>query len=160
MTTNFKKSLHRVQDALKERGYQTCTVLELAASTRTAQEAADAIGCTLAQIVKSLIFEGVQSGDPILVLASGVNRVNEKVLAKLAGEPIRRAHPNFVRERTGFAVGGVPPLGHSEPLQPFIDEDLLQFDEVWAAAGTPHAVFKLKAVDLPSLTDGKVMNIK
>ncbi len=82
MTTNFKKSLQRVQDALKERGHADCTVLELAASTRTAQEAADAIGCTLAQIVKSLIFEGVESGDPILVLASGANRVNEKALAQ------------------------------------------------------------------------------
>jgi prolyl-tRNA editing enzyme YbaK/EbsC (Cys-tRNA(Pro) deacylase) len=160
MTTNFKKSLQRVQDALNERGHKDCTVLELAASTRTAQEAADAIGCTLAQIVKSLIFEGVESGDPILVLASGVNRVNENALAKLAGEPIRRAHPNFVRERTGFAVGGVPPLGHSEPLQPFIDEDLLQFDEIWAAAGTPHAVFKLKAADLESLTNGRRVSIK
>lgn len=160
MTTNFKKSLRRVQDALIERGYQDCTVLELADSTRTAQEAADAIGCTLAQIVKSLIFEGVESGNPILVLASGVNRVNEKALARLAGEPIRRAHPNFVRERTGFAVGGVPPLGHSEPLQPFIDEDLLQFDEIWAAAGTPHAVFKLKAADLQALTNGRVVNIQ
>jgi len=160
MTTNFKKSLQRVQDALKERGHDDTIVVELAASTRTAQEAADAIGCTLAQIVKSLIFEGVESGDPILVLASGVNRVNEKSLAKLAGEPIRRAHPNFVRERTGFAVGGVPPLGHNEPLQPYIDEDLFQFDEVWAAAGTPHAVFCLKSADLEALTGGKVVSIK
>jgi prolyl-tRNA editing enzyme YbaK/EbsC (Cys-tRNA(Pro) deacylase) len=160
MTTNFKKSLQRVQDALKERGYENCIVLELAASTRTAQEAADAIGCSLAQIVKSLIFEGEESGDPILVLASGANRVNEKALAALAGEAIKRAHPNFVRKRTGFAVGGVPPLGHTEPLQPFIDEDLLQFDEVWAAAGTPHAVFKLKAADLESLTGGRVVSIK
>jgi len=160
MTTNFKKSLKRVQNALNERGHANLTVLELAASTRTAQEAADAIGCTLAQIVKSLIFEGEESGDPILVLVSGVNRVNEKTLAKLAGEPIKRAHPNFVRKRTGFAVGGVPPLGHNDPLQPFIDEDLLQFDEVWAAAGTPHAVFRLKAADLESLTNGKVVSIK
>ncbi|MCD4673212.1 MAG: YbaK/EbsC family protein [Anaerolineaceae bacterium] len=159
MTTHFKKSLQRVQDALNESGY-AYTVQELAASTRTAQEAADAVGCTLAQIVKSLIFEGEESGNPILVLASGANRVNEKTLAKLAGEPIRRAHPNFVRQRTGFAVGGVPPLGHSEPLQPFIDEDLHQFDEIWAAAGTPHAVFCLKSVDLQPLTGGKVVSIK
>ena len=160
MTTNFKKSLQRVQDALVERGYTDCTVVELAASTRTAQEAADAIGCTLAQIVKSLIFEGKESGDPILVLASGAKRVNEKTLAALAGEPIQRAHPNFVRQRTGFAVGGVPPLGHDVPLQPFIDEDLLQFDDVWAAAGTPHAVFQLKAAHLQSMTNGRIVNVK
>lgn len=159
MTTHFKKSLQRVQDVLNESGY-AYTVQELAASTRTAQEAADAVGCTLAQIVKSLIFEGERSGNPILILASGANRVNEKTLAKLAGEPIRRAHPNFVRQRTGFAVGGVPPLGHSVPLQPFIDEDLLQFDEIWAAAGTPHAVFCLKSADLQPLTGGKVVKIK
>jgi prolyl-tRNA editing enzyme YbaK/EbsC (Cys-tRNA(Pro) deacylase) len=160
MTNNFKKAAQRVQAALTERGYGECQVLELSDSTRTAQEAAEAVGCTLEQIVKSLIFEGVESGNPILVLASGANRVNEETLAKLAGEPIRRAHPDFVRQRTGFAVGGVPPLGHDEPLQPFIDEDLLQYEDVWAAAGTPHAVFRLKSADLQTLTGGRVVGIK
>jgi prolyl-tRNA editing enzyme YbaK/EbsC (Cys-tRNA(Pro) deacylase) len=159
MSSNTKKSTERVQDALKERGYGY-VVLELADSTRTSQEAAEAVGCTLGQIVKSLIFEGKHSGKPILVLASGANRVNEKALAKLAGEPIGRAHPDFVRQHTGFAVGGVPPLAHDEPLQPFIDEDLLQYDEIWAAAGTPHAVFRLKAADLVAMTGGKLVCIK
>lgn len=94
------------------------------------------------------------------MLASGANRVNEKTLAQLVGEPIRRATPDFVREHTGFAVGGVPPLGHNQPLHPFIDQDLMQFEEVWAAAGTPHAVFCVKAADLPALTDGLVVNIQ
>ncbi len=124
------------------------------ASTRTAQEAAQAIGCQVAQIVKSLIFKTRQTHRPILVIASGVNRVNEKRLAELVGEPIERASADFVREQTGFAIGGVPPLGHAHPLEVFVDRDLSQYDVIWAAAGTPFAVFRLTPAELEKITPG------
>src|SRR6266550_2598859 len=130
-----------VQSALDAAGIEA-RVVELAASTRTAAEAAAAIGCSVAQIAKSLVFRG-RSGEAILVIASGTNRVDEKKLAALAGEPIAKADADFVRERTGYAIGGVPPAGHASPLRTFIDRDLLLFDLIWAAAGTPHAVFEL-----------------
>jgi prolyl-tRNA editing enzyme YbaK/EbsC (Cys-tRNA(Pro) deacylase) len=123
-------------------------------------EAAQAVGCQVGQIVKSLIFKGRQSGKPVLVIASGPNRVNEKRVGELFGEPIEKANADFVRQHTGFAVGGVPPVGHLEPLQTFIDEDLLQYDEIWAAAGTPHAVFCLTPKDLMAMTSGEITSIK
>ncbi|GIV59981.1 MAG: prolyl-tRNA editing protein [Rhodothermaceae bacterium] len=134
--------------------------MELPDSTRTAQDAARAIGCTVAQIAKSLIFRGEQSGDPILVIASGANRVDTAKLARYAGEPVRRADADFVRERTGFAIGGVPPVGHTEPVTTFIDEELLQYEVVWAAAGTPHAVFRLRSSELQQLTGGQIRDVK
>jgi prolyl-tRNA editing enzyme YbaK/EbsC (Cys-tRNA(Pro) deacylase) len=136
-----------------------CRVVELPASTRTAQEAADAVGCTVGQIVKSLIFRGAQTDAPLLVLASGANRVNEARLGELAGEPIAKADANFVRAHTGFAIGGVAPLGHPAPLKTFIDADLLQYAEIWAAAGTPKAVFALTPADLAAMTGGEAVTI-
>ena len=112
-------------------------VLEFEESTRTAGDAAAAIGCEVAQIAKSLIFRGKPSERPILVIASGTSRVDVKKLGTVVGEKIGRADADFVREKTGFAIGGVPPVGHDNPLKIFIDEDLLQYDEIWAAAGTP-----------------------
>src|SRR5512135_394290 len=106
----------KVQDLLTERGLE-CTVIEFTESTRTAQEAADRAGCLLGQITKSLIFKGTQTGKPILVLTSGANRVNEKLISEYAGEPIGRADADFVRTVTGFAIGGVPPLGHAQPME-------------------------------------------
>jgi prolyl-tRNA editing enzyme YbaK/EbsC (Cys-tRNA(Pro) deacylase) len=149
----------KVQEALTAGGF-ACQVVELPQSTRTAREAAQAVGCEVAQIVKSLIFKGRQSGRPILVVASGVNRVDEGRLGELVGEAIERADPDFVKERTGFAIGGVPPLGHKEPLETFIDEDLLRYEEIWAAAGTPFAVFKLTPADLLAMTAGRVVAMK
>jgi len=146
-------SAMKVQEALNRFGMD-CQVVELPQSTRTAQEAANTVGCELAQIVKSLVFKGLQSGNPILVLTSGANRVNENLLREVVGEPIGKADADFVRERTGFAIGGVPPVGHSEPIRTFIDEDLMAFDEVWAAAGTPNAVFRLTTSDLRKITEG------
>src|SRR6266568_3642980 len=121
MTKELSTSARKVQDTLNVQGY-SCQVVELPDSTRTAKEAAQAIGCRVEQIVKSLIFKGKQSDKPVLVVASGTNRVNEKRLGQLAGEPITKADADFVRQRTGFAVGGVPPFGHAEQIQTFIDE--------------------------------------
>lgn len=149
----------KVQDLLAERGYN-CAVTEFAESTRTAQEAADRAGCLLGQITKSLIFKGTQSGKPILVLTSGANRVNEKLISSYAGEPIGRADPDFVRTVTGFAIGGVPPLGHAQQIETYLDEDLLQYPTIWAAAGTPNAIFELTPADLREMTAAHVARIK
>ncbi len=110
--------------------------------------------------MKSLVFRGAQSHKPVLALVSGANRVNEKRLGLLAGEEIEKADADFVRQHTGFAVGGVPPVGHVEHIATFIDGDLLQFDEIWAAAGSPHAVFRLTPGDLQSMTGGEVVALQ
>jgi prolyl-tRNA editing enzyme YbaK/EbsC (Cys-tRNA(Pro) deacylase) len=151
-------SARRVQDAIISAGLE-CRVVELPASTRTAQEAADAIGCTVSQIVKSLVFRGRQSGKGIFVAASGSNRVNEKRLKEYTGEGIEKASPEFVREITGFAIGGVAPIAHLQPLESYIDRDLLGYSELWAAAGTPNAVFRLTPGDLTQLSSGRVVDI-
>jgi prolyl-tRNA editing enzyme YbaK/EbsC (Cys-tRNA(Pro) deacylase) len=159
MAKELSSSAQKVQDALKSLGLSG-KVVELPDSTRTAKEAAQTIGCTVEQIVKSLVFKGKNSHKPLLVVASGPNRVNEKRLGELAGEPIEKADADFVRQRTGFVVGGVPPLGHTERLDIFIDEDLLHYTELWAAAGTPHAVFPLTPTDLKTMTGGQVISVK
>lgn len=153
------RATERVQSALDAAGIEA-RVVELSASTRTAAEAAAAIGCGVAQIAKSLVFRGAESGEPILVIASGTNRVNEKTIAQHAGEPIAKADADFVRERTGYAIGGVPPAGHVSALRTFIDRDLLQFDRIWAAAGTPHAVFELTPEQLTNLVHGPVVEVQ
>jgi Cys-tRNA(Pro) deacylase len=158
MENNLSLSAQRVQDALQTLGL-SLQVVELPGSTRTAVEAAQAIGCQVEQIVKSLIFKSKKSGRPILVVASGANRVNEKKIAGLIGEPLGKADADFVRQRTGFVIGGVPPVGHTEEIETFVDEDLLQYEEIWAAAGTPHAVFRLTPNDLVKITGGRVVNI-
>lgn len=155
----LSKSAQSVQDALGKKGV-TFKVVELPSSTRTAQEAADTIGCEVAQIVKSLIFRTKETNKPILVLASGINRVNEKLIEKILGEKITKADAEFTREHTGFAIGGVPPLGHKNTIDTFIDEDLLNYEILWAAAGTPNAVFDLHSSELKDLTNGKVVSIK
>ena len=159
MSEKLQSSAQKVQEALTALGL-TCQVVELPASTRTAQEAAQAIGCTAAQIVKSLVFRGIRTGKPILVLASGVNRVNEKRLSEWAREPIGKADADFVRRHTGFAIGGVPPVGYSAQIETYIDEDLFQCAEIWAAAGTPCAVFRLTPEDLQKIGQGAVIKIK
>ncbi|MEW6030082.1 MAG: YbaK/EbsC family protein [Chloroflexota bacterium] len=156
---SLSPSAQKIQDLLNEQGYRI-TVIEYAESTRTAQEAADRAGCTLGQITKSLIFKGQQTGKPILVLTSGANRVDEKRIAGYAGEPIGRADADFVRAVTGFAIGGVPPLGHAQKMETYLDEDLLQYETVWAAAGTPNAIFELTPADLQQMTGGKAVRVK
>ncbi|MCS6908849.1 MAG: YbaK/EbsC family protein [Anaerolineales bacterium] len=152
-------SAQKVQEAIRQRGYSV-EVIELPQSTRTAVEAAQAVGCEVAQIVKSLIFKTKRTARPILVIASGANRVNERTIEALVGEPLGKADAEFVRQQTGFAIGGVPPLGHIQPLLTFIDEDLLQHEEIWAAAGTPHAVFRLTPQMLLELCSGQVVKIR
>jgi Cys-tRNA(Pro) deacylase len=134
-------------------------VLEFDAGTRTAADAAAAIGCTVAEIAKSLVFRAKQSGRPVLVVASGDNRVDEKKVAALIGEKISRADADFVREMTGFAIGGVPPVGHATAPITLIDEDLMKFATIWAAAGTPNAVFQLKPAALAELTGGQLADV-
>jgi len=148
-----------VQQALASFGLD-CRVKELGESTRTALDAAQAVGCDVGQIVKSLVFRGKTSGAGVFVVASGANRVNEKLLAALVGEKIDKADADFVREQTGYAIGGVPPVGHATSLITFVDEDLLQYQEIWAAAGTPNALFSLTPAQLCLITSGKVVAIK
>ena len=152
-------SAQKIQDLLNSIGLNY-TVIEHAESTRTAQEAADRAGCELGQIVKSLIFRGKASGKPILVLTSGSNRVDEKRISEYAGETISRADADFVRTITGYAIGGVPPIGHTEKMETYLDEDLQQYLVVWAAAGTPNAIFELTPTDLQKITGGKNLRVK
>ena len=156
---NLSSSAQKIQDQIKSLGYEY-TVIEHAESTRTAQEAADRAGCELGQIVKSLIFKGKDSDKPILVLTSGANRVDEKRISQYAGEPIGRADADFVRAITGFAIGGVPPIGHIQKMETYVDEDFQLYPTIWAAAGTPNAIFELKTEDLQKMTNGKVVQVK
>jgi len=143
------------------RGFGTnFIVVEFSESTHTAQEAADQVNCQLGQIVKSLVFRGKNSNKGILVLTSGLNRVDEAKIGRYAGEAIGRADADFVRSVTGYSIGGVPPVGHAQPLETYIDEDLMQYPVVWSAAGTPNAVFELSASDLVNITHGKIVHVK
>ena len=159
MSSGLKGSALRVQAALDAHGI-AAEVREFPASTRTSAEAAAAIGCAVGQIAKSLVFRARTSDRAVMVIASGTNRVDEKAVAARLGEPIGRADADFVRARTGFAIGGVPPVGHPESLPTFIDRDLLCYGEIWAAAGTPNAVFRLRPADLVALTGGEVADIR
>ena len=133
-------------------------VLEFDASTRTSEEAAAAIGCTVAEIAKSLIFKAAD-GCPVLAIASGTNRVDEKKVRALLGQKIERADADLVRAATGYAIGGVPPVGHATAPIVLIDGDLQRFAWVWAAAGTPNAVFRITPADLIRLTEGRVADV-
>ena len=149
----------KVQDSLRSLGFD-CKVIEFQESTRTSAEAAARIGCQIGQIVKSLIFRGQVSNKAVLVLTSGANRVDEGHISRYTGESIQRADAEFVRTTTGFAIGSVPPLGHVQPLETYVDEDLLQYGNIWAAAGTSTAVFELTPDILLMLTSGKVVRVK
>ena len=155
---SLKASAQKVQDALRAAGFAN-EVVELPESTRTAAEAATALGCAVGQIVKSLVFRAEASGRAVLVVASGAHRVDEKLVAAEAGEPIGRASPDFVREQTGYAIGGVPPVGHPSPLLTIVDEALLGYAEIWAAAGHPNAVFRLTPEELLRMTGGRVVRV-
>ncbi len=159
MNAALKPSALKVQEALAAHGL-TSEVVQMKDTTRSAEDAARAIGCKVGQIVKSLIFEGKRSHRPILVATSGNNRVNERAIAQAVSESVKMAKPEYVRQMTGFAIGGVPPVGHCHPLKIFIDQDLMQYNEIWAAAGTPHAVFKLTPDQLKMITSGTVISVK
>lgn len=155
----LKDSARRVQEILNERGYAN-VVVEMPDSTRTAQEAADAIGCEVAQIAKSIVFRLKHADEPLLVVASGVNRVNEKAVARYVEDKLAKADADYVREHTGYVIGGVAPIGHREPIRTIVDEDLLRYATVWAAAGHPHAVFEMTPGELVAMTGGEVAPIK
>jgi Cys-tRNA(Pro) deacylase len=134
-------------------------VVEFEETTRTAKDAARAIGCELGQIVKSLIFRTKKSGRAVLVLASGVNRVDEALIRAQIGEKLGKADADFVRESTGYAIGGVPPFGHRSQLPVYVDEDFFQYETIWAAAGTPNAVFQLTPDELVGASQGTVCKV-
>lgn len=163
MDSNIKRthnpSVLKVQKALQSLGFD-CTIIEFQESTRTSADAAERVGCQIGQIVKSLIFRGQTSGKPVLVLTSGANRVDESCISHYAGETIGRADAEFVRSTTGFVIGGVPPVGHDQQLETYLDEDLLQYAKIWAAAGTPNAIFDMTPVALEKMTGGKVVKVK
>jgi len=152
-------SAQKVQEAVHSLGFEI-KIIEFQESTRTSAEAASRVGCQIGQIVKSLIFRGQVSGKPVLVLTSGANRVDESHISRFAGESIGRPDAEFVRRSTGFAIGGVPPVGHVQPLETYLDEDLLQYEKIWAAAGTPNAIFELTPAALEKMTCGKVVRVK
>lgn len=145
--TALPEAAVRVADAARALGLDV-TIREMPASTRTAEEAAAACGCTVARIAKSLVFRGRVTGTPFLLLVSGAHRVDETAVAAALGEPLARTDAADVRALTGYAIGGIPPFGHATALATFIDETLLGFETVWAAAGTPRCVFEIAPADL------------
>ena len=152
-------SARRVQAALEALGL-TCRVVAVPETARTAEHAARTIGCEIGQIAKTVLFQGSSTGKPVLVLASGANRVDERLLASQVGEGLKKAKADFVRESTGYAIGGVPPVGFPRAIETWIDEDLLTYPEVWAAAGTPHTVFSVDPGKLAAITAGTVTRVR
>ena len=156
--SDLPRSAVRVQDAANTLGLDI-TVVEMPESTRTAEEAATACACELGQIVKSLIFRGATSQKPYLLLVSGTNRVDETKVAEELGESLERPGADFVRETTGFAIGGVPPFGHAQPLDCYMDRDLTAHDVVWAAAGNPKCLFSVDPNALAETTGARVIAV-
>ena len=152
-------SAKKVQDVARARGLDIA-VREMAESTRTAEEAAAACGVTVGQIVKSLVFLGGESGRPYLLLVSGANRVNEKDVARHLGEKLKRPDADAVRALTGYAIGGIPPFGHDTAMATYMDVDLMQYDVIWAAAGTPKAVFAVAPAQLREAAGATVIEVK
>src|SRR5262249_13650966 len=152
-------SAQRVQDALRAQGFPY-EVQESTQPTRTAAEAARLVKCDVAQIAKSLVFRTGTTGRAVLVITSGANTVNEWRVGVLLKETLEKAPPAFVREHAGYAVGGIPPLGHARPMETFIDEDLLRHEAIWAAGGTPNALFSMPPADLVRMTGGRVVRVK
>lgn len=157
--SELKPAAQRVQQAADAAGLAV-TVREMSQSTRTAEEAAAACGCGVGQIVKSLVFRGKTSGRPYLLLVSGANRVDEKAVARSIGEPLVRPDAQYVRDVTGYAIGGIPPLGHKEPIATYIDQDLLAFDIVFAAAGTPESIFSVDPAALEDATSAISLSVR
>ncbi|MEM7428395.1 MAG: YbaK/EbsC family protein [Pseudomonadota bacterium] len=148
----------RVAEALRAKGLEA-TIRQMPSSTRTAEEAAQACGCEVGQIIKSLVFQGAVSGRPYLLLVSGKNRVNEKTVGRLIGEKLKRPDAHFVRDVTGFAIGGIPPLGHDQPMAVYLDEDLLAYGTAWGAAGTPDCVVELDLAALSEAIGAQVTSV-
>lgn len=151
-------SVRRVEEALGRHGMAD-RIRHLPDSTRSAADAAAAVGCEVAAIAKSLVFRRKAAARPLLVIASGAQRADEAAIAALIGEAIGKADAQFVRDTTGFAIGGVAPVGHTGPIRILIDETLMALPEIWAAAGTPHSVFNLTPAELVKITGGTVAAI-
>jgi prolyl-tRNA editing enzyme YbaK/EbsC (Cys-tRNA(Pro) deacylase) len=152
-------SAQKVQDALAAAGFAH-QIVEFPQTTRSSAEAAAAIGCEAGDIAKSILFRAANSGQPVMVIASGTNRIDERKVASLLGEKLKKADPDFVRAATGYAIGGVPPLGHASKIRVFLDRDLQKRSRIWAAAGTPNAVFPLSFDDLIRMTAGEAGDIR
>lgn len=148
----------RFQRLTNELGLKVA-ITPMVASTRTAEEAASACRCVVGQIVKSLVFCGASTGKPILILVSGGNRVDQDVASTFVGEPIFRPPADYVRKVSGYAIGGIPPFGHSPRLDTFVDRDLMQYATLWAAAGTSNSVFSISPRDLVKATNGKLVSV-
>jgi prolyl-tRNA editing enzyme YbaK/EbsC (Cys-tRNA(Pro) deacylase) len=158
MSDALSPSALKVQTAADRLGL-AIAVREMSEPTRTAEEAAAACGCAVGQIVKSLVFQGRESGKPYLLLVSGKNRVDEKAVAQALGEALTRPDAHQVRAWTGFAIGGIPPFGHATAMPTFVDEDLLAYEVVWAAAGTPFAVFSVEPKALAEAVGAKTIGV-
>jgi len=158
MTSKLSDRAKRVQDFLHAQGFPF-EVKELPNSTRTAQEAAESIGCTVSQIAKSVVFKEKSTGNAVLVIASGSNRVDVEKIRRATGLELGMADGKFIKDSVGYAIGGVPPVGHTVPLKTLLDPDLKKYETIWAAAGTPFAVFELKSADLEELTNGQWVDL-
>lgn len=156
--TTLPASAQRVQDHLHRHGF-ACTVLLLPHSTRTAAEAAAAMACQVAQIAKSLVFRNLDTDQPVLIIASGAHRVDVTNIERQTGLHLGKAEGAYVKERVGFAIGGIPPVAHATPLQTILDTTLQNYDQLWAAAGTPHALFRLTPDQLALMTGGTWLEV-
>lgn len=159
MSNLLTGSANRVQNFLRDNGF-SCVIKEFPESTRTAIEAAEAIGCEVAQIAKSLIFIDKATGNPVLVIASGINQVDIKKIESTTGLQLAKADGKFVKERVGFAIGGVPPVGHNEKIMTFLDPTLKNYEYLWAAAGTPFTVFQLNSNEIQKMTGGEFIDLR
>ncbi len=151
-------SVERVRAALAGAGVAT-EIVELPGAARTAKAAAEFLGCSVAQIANSLVFRAEASGGAVLVMSSGAKRVDTARLATLAGEPIAKADADFVRLHTGFAIGGVAPVGHAGTLRKYVERSLAEHADIWAAAGHPHTVFRLTYAELVRITGGAEIEV-
>ena len=150
----------RTASLLVAAGLPNSKVVEFEQPTRSSEEAASAIGCSVAEIAKTVVFRGQKSGQAVVVVASGANRVSERKVAELLGETLGRADPEFVRSATGYVIGGVAPIGHINPVLMILDQDLLQFTRIWAAAGTPFSVFPITPQELQALTAAQWADVR
>ncbi|MEI3607369.1 YbaK/EbsC family protein [Pseudogracilibacillus sp. SE30717A] len=159
MSVGGKESVQRFEEILRAKGLNN-KIVELPNNARTAKEAADAIGCEVSHIAKSIIFRLENTKRPLLIVASGRNRIDEKKIETYIDDTLGKADAEFVREHTGYVIGGVPPLGHTEKIETLIDEDLFEFKTIWAAAGHPKTVFELTPDELVKMTEGQVVSVK
>jgi prolyl-tRNA editing enzyme YbaK/EbsC (Cys-tRNA(Pro) deacylase) len=159
MTRDLKHSSQRVQDLLLNYKLDI-KVIEFKELMRTSKETANVIGCEVGQIAKTLIFKGKKSEKAFCVIISGKNRLDEEKITKLIGEEIEKPDAHFVIEHTKFIIGGIPPIGYSLDDKPLIDEDLMTYQEIWAAAGTPYAVFRITPENLLKITEARVVKIR